>query len=66
MDLENEVIEVDDSDVEFVGEEEVVASSANTSPINKIKNNKKNTKNQSNLPSEPMDTEDILPKNNLT
>lgn len=64
MDLDNEIIEVDDSDVEFVGEEDVSESTSSPSS-NKIKNNK-NTKNQPNLQSEPMDTEDILPKNNLT
>lgn len=82
MDLDSEVIDVDDSDVEFIGEEvgPSASSGGNNTTKDNIKlttaatdnikiNNQQNTnksqqQSQSNI--EAMDTEDILPKNNLT
>lgn len=61
MDQDGDVINLEDSDVEFIGEEPS-ASVAN----NKMKINKNNKNQKKQQPSEPMETEDILPKNNLT
>lgn len=60
MDLQDEVINLEDSDVEFIGEEETPSASIAN------KTNQKNNKKQQNQPVEAMETDDILPKNNQT
>lgn len=74
MDLESEIIDVDDSDVEFIGEEQVhstpapsqtpSASAAASPTANKNTKNKQQLQTQQQQPVEAMDTEDILPKTN--
>lgn len=69
MDLESEVIDVDDSDVEFIGEEEVISAAAQAPSASVASpTTNKNIKNQQQPSVEPkveaMDTDDILPKTN--
>lgn len=67
MDLESEVISVDDSDVEIVGEEKDSPSVSSGSARPKTNKRKQNNpiKRQDSSP-EPMDTDGILPKNDQT